>query len=183
MRRRGAEQLVDEAVLAAPQIERARAARPTSGPPNRHRPEWAEVKMTGANGRSGASRRNGVVSSASGRDAGPSIDGIKYATGPKCHYTDCEPCVPRSSSWRCASKPSCIDGGFRRKAAMATHYYTVTWDQLHRDARALAWRLMGLGPFQRHCRDQPRRPDPGRDHRPRTRPAAGRKRLRRHLPG
>jgi xanthine phosphoribosyltransferase len=30
---------------------------------------------------------------------------------------------------------------------MATHYYTVTWDQLHRDARALAWRLMGIGPF------------------------------------
>jgi xanthine phosphoribosyltransferase len=31
---------------------------------------------------------------------------------------------------------------------MATHYYTVTWDQLHRDARALAWRLMPLGPFK-----------------------------------
>ncbi len=31
---------------------------------------------------------------------------------------------------------------------MATHYYTVTWDQLHRDARALAWRLMGQGPFK-----------------------------------
>ncbi len=30
---------------------------------------------------------------------------------------------------------------------MASHYYTVTWDQLHRDARALAWRLVGLGPF------------------------------------
>jgi xanthine phosphoribosyltransferase len=30
---------------------------------------------------------------------------------------------------------------------MAAHYYTVTWDQLHRDARALAWRLMDLGPF------------------------------------
>lgn len=30
---------------------------------------------------------------------------------------------------------------------MPTHYYTVTWDQLHRDARALAWRLMGRGPF------------------------------------
>jgi xanthine phosphoribosyltransferase len=30
---------------------------------------------------------------------------------------------------------------------MATHYYTVTWDQLHRDARALAWRLMSDGPF------------------------------------
>ncbi|HEX3348309.1 MAG TPA: xanthine phosphoribosyltransferase [Acetobacteraceae bacterium] len=30
---------------------------------------------------------------------------------------------------------------------MAVHYYTVTWDQLHRDARALAWRLMPLGPF------------------------------------
>jgi xanthine phosphoribosyltransferase len=30
---------------------------------------------------------------------------------------------------------------------MATHYYTVTWDQLHRDARALAWRLMALRPL------------------------------------
>jgi xanthine phosphoribosyltransferase len=30
---------------------------------------------------------------------------------------------------------------------MAAHYYTVTWDQLHRDARALAWRLMATGPF------------------------------------
>ena len=26
-------------------------------------------------------------------------------------------------------------------------YYTVTWDQLHRDAKALAWRLHGLGPW------------------------------------
>jgi xanthine phosphoribosyltransferase len=30
---------------------------------------------------------------------------------------------------------------------MAAHYYTVTWDQLHRDARALAWRLIEQGPF------------------------------------
>jgi xanthine phosphoribosyltransferase len=30
---------------------------------------------------------------------------------------------------------------------MAAHYYTVTWDQLHRDARALAWRLIDQGPF------------------------------------
>ena len=30
---------------------------------------------------------------------------------------------------------------------MAAHYYTVTWDQLHRDARALAWRLMDGGPY------------------------------------
>ncbi len=29
---------------------------------------------------------------------------------------------------------------------MPTHYYTVTWDQLHRDAKALAWRLIGRGP-------------------------------------
>jgi xanthine phosphoribosyltransferase len=29
---------------------------------------------------------------------------------------------------------------------MPTHYYTVTWDQLHRDAKALAWRLMNKGP-------------------------------------
>ena len=26
-------------------------------------------------------------------------------------------------------------------------YYTVTWDQLHRDARALAWRLIEKGPY------------------------------------
>jgi xanthine phosphoribosyltransferase len=32
-------------------------------------------------------------------------------------------------------------------AAPAPRYYTVTWDQLHRDANALAWRLVGLGPF------------------------------------
>ena len=31
---------------------------------------------------------------------------------------------------------------------MAQHYFTVTWDQLHRDARALAWRLMPKGPFK-----------------------------------
>ncbi len=29
----------------------------------------------------------------------------------------------------------------------AAHYYTVTWEQLHRDARALAWRLIDKGPF------------------------------------
>jgi xanthine phosphoribosyltransferase len=31
---------------------------------------------------------------------------------------------------------------------MAQHYYTVTWDQLHRDARALAWRLIDAGPWR-----------------------------------
>ncbi len=31
---------------------------------------------------------------------------------------------------------------------MPRHYYTVTWDQLHRDARALAWRLIALAPFR-----------------------------------
>jgi xanthine phosphoribosyltransferase len=30
---------------------------------------------------------------------------------------------------------------------MARHYFTVTWDQLHRDAKALAWRLHALGPW------------------------------------
>ena len=30
---------------------------------------------------------------------------------------------------------------------MPTHYYTVSWEQLHRDARALAWRLIERGPF------------------------------------
>lgn len=30
---------------------------------------------------------------------------------------------------------------------MAEKYYTVTWDQLHRDAKALAWRLLDRGPW------------------------------------
>ncbi len=30
---------------------------------------------------------------------------------------------------------------------MAERYYTVTWDQLHRDAKALAWRLHERGPW------------------------------------
>lgn len=28
------------------------------------------------------------------------------------------------------------------------HSFPVSWDQFHRDARALAWRLSGAGPFQ-----------------------------------
>jgi xanthine phosphoribosyltransferase len=31
---------------------------------------------------------------------------------------------------------------------MAVKYYTVTWDQLHRDAKALAWRLIEKGPWK-----------------------------------
>jgi len=31
---------------------------------------------------------------------------------------------------------------------MAVKYYTVTWDQLHRDAKALAWRLVERGPWR-----------------------------------
>lgn len=30
-------------------------------------------------------------------------------------------------------------------------YYTVSWDQLHRDSKALAWRLVGHGPFAGVC--------------------------------
>jgi xanthine phosphoribosyltransferase len=30
---------------------------------------------------------------------------------------------------------------------MSERYFTVTWDQLHRDAKALAWRLHTLGPW------------------------------------
>ncbi len=30
---------------------------------------------------------------------------------------------------------------------MAQRYFTVTWDQLHRDAKALAWRLAEQGPW------------------------------------
>ena len=32
---------------------------------------------------------------------------------------------------------------------MAAHYFPVTWIDLHRDSRALAWRLAELGPFTR----------------------------------
>ncbi|MCX7685841.1 MAG: xanthine phosphoribosyltransferase [Acetobacteraceae bacterium] len=31
---------------------------------------------------------------------------------------------------------------------MAKRYYTVTWDQLHRDCKALAWRLIERGPYK-----------------------------------
>ncbi|MGE4481849.1 xanthine phosphoribosyltransferase [Acidocella sp.] len=31
---------------------------------------------------------------------------------------------------------------------MAQRYFTVTWDQLHRDAKALAWRLHAMGPWR-----------------------------------
>lgn len=31
---------------------------------------------------------------------------------------------------------------------MAPRYYTVTWDQLHRDSKALAWRLLERGPYR-----------------------------------
>jgi xanthine phosphoribosyltransferase len=30
---------------------------------------------------------------------------------------------------------------------VAEKYFTVSWDQLHRDSKALAWRLMERGPF------------------------------------
>ena len=62
-----------------------------------------------------------------------------------------------------------LHGPERRAAVlMATHYYTVTWDQLHRDARALAWRLMEQGAVRRHRRGDARRSDPGGDHRARA---------------
>ncbi|MCS6921260.1 MAG: xanthine phosphoribosyltransferase [Elioraea sp.] len=31
---------------------------------------------------------------------------------------------------------------------MSRKFYTVTWDQLHRDGKALAWKLLPLGPWQ-----------------------------------
>lgn len=30
---------------------------------------------------------------------------------------------------------------------MSRKFYTVTWDQLHRDSKALAWKLLRLGPW------------------------------------
>ena len=63
--------------------------------------------------------------------------------GPKSHYAEFS-CRAVDEANR---NPLATEGGFRRQMVMAAHYYTVTWDQLHRDARALAWRLMGSGPF------------------------------------
>lgn len=34
-------------------------------------------------------------------------------------------------------------------ASTYSRQYPISWDQLHRDARALAWRLLDLGPFSR----------------------------------
>lgn len=34
------------------------------------------------------------------------------------------------------------------KADRYQKLYPVTWDQLHRDAKALAWRLLEQGPFK-----------------------------------
>src|SRR5215471_13706321 len=33
-------------------------------------------------------------------------------------------------------------------AKMPEKHFPVSWDEFHRDARALAWRLAGAGPFQ-----------------------------------
>ncbi len=35
--------------------------------------------------------------------------------------------------------------------ATSPRYYTVSWDQLHRDSKALAWRLVERGPFRGVC--------------------------------
>ena len=35
----------------------------------------------------------------------------------------------------------------QRKQAMPEKAFPVSWDQFHRDARALAWRLAEAGPF------------------------------------
>jgi xanthine phosphoribosyltransferase len=34
------------------------------------------------------------------------------------------------------------------RGPMAQRYFTVTWDQLHRDAKALAWRLHEMSPWK-----------------------------------
>src|SRR5438128_3715499 len=34
------------------------------------------------------------------------------------------------------------------EAAVAQKAFPVSWDEFHRDARALAWRLAGAGPFE-----------------------------------
>jgi xanthine phosphoribosyltransferase len=61
---------------------------------------------------------------------------------PKCHYAEFRHREAGATETHLQRGRLSAD-----KWPMAAHYYTVTWDQLHRDARALAWRLMGSGPF------------------------------------
>ena len=58
--------------------------------------------------------------------------------------------------------------------------FPVSWDQFHRDCRALTWRLNGR-PVPRHRRDHPRRPGAGGDRGARARRAHHRYGLRREL--
>ena len=50
-----------------------------------------------------------------------------------------------------------------------TKTFPVSWDELHRHARALAWRLLELGAVAGHRRDHPRRAGAGGDRRARAR--------------
>ena len=57
--------------------------------------------------------------------------------------------------------------------------FPVSWDQFHRDCRALTWRLNEVGPFRRGDRDHPRRPGAGGDRGARTRRPRHRHRVHR----
>src|SRR5215207_10802556 len=65
--------------------------------------------------------------------------------------------MPPRSPAPCArsrtSSSGCAPSGRRREreaimSAATQKAFPVSWDQFHRDARALAWRLAGAGPFQ-----------------------------------
>src|SRR5215213_6422241 len=48
-----------------------------------------------------------------------------------------------SNNYRPTARPG------RAVSETAKHYYPVSWEQLRRDAKALAWRLAERGPFAR----------------------------------
>ena len=67
------------------------------------------------------------------------------------------------------------------EAPLHAKTFPVTWDELHRHARALAWRLLELGPWQRHRRGDARRAGAGGDRRARAGHPARRYGLHRQL--
>jgi xanthine phosphoribosyltransferase len=92
-------------------------------------------------------RQRGAIRAGLRRDV--TIHGAyQRASQRKCHYAES---VAKSSSGSLRPRgrnPLASSAAFHRKIGMSARYYTVTWDQLHRDARALAWRLMEVGPFE-----------------------------------
>ena len=91
-------------------------------------------------------------------------------------------CPTAAASSRIRRRMSAPEARLARHHPFASvNYATVTWDQLHRDARSLAAMLMKRKTLSRHRRHHPRRPHSGGHRRARAGMQADRKRLCRFL--